>query len=284
MEISTPIEAGRARAPLPMALVVGTLMLAAIVLVSLGAPWLAQYDFDAMDAAARMLPPSPQHWLGTDEFGRDVFSRVLYGGTTSILLGVSATALSFVVGVPLGLLAGYLRGWIDDTVMRAVDIVISVPPVMLGLLILASTDPSLWKAALAVGIIYTPIMIRLARGMTLSLANEEFITAARARGEGLAWILLREILPNALPPLVVEASLRVSFAILLGAVFSFLGLGTQPPSSDWGLMVAEARPYLERAPWVALSPGLAICLTVIAVNLMGEGLRKRLDARGEQRN
>ncbi|SUV87511.1 ABC transporter protein inner membrane protein [Bordetella pertussis] len=184
MEISTPIEAGRARAPLPMALVVGTLMLAAIVLVSLGAPWLAQYDFDAMDAAARMLPPSPQHWLGTDEFGRDVFSRVLYGGTTSILLGVSATALSFVVGVPLGLLAGYLRGWIDDTVMRAVDIVISVPPVMLGLLILASTDPSLWKAALAVGIIYTPIMIRLARGMTLSLANEEFITAARARGEG----------------------------------------------------------------------------------------------------
>nr|WP_057049985.1 ABC transporter permease [Bordetella pertussis] len=267
-----------------MALVVGTLMLAAIVLVSLGAPWLAQYDFDAMDAAARMLPPSPQHWLGTDEFGRDVFSRVLYGGTTSILLGVSATALSFVVGVPLGLLAGYLRGWIDDTVMRAVDIVISVPPVMLGLLILASTDPSLWKAALAVGIIYTPIMIRLARGMTLSLANEEFITAARARGEGLAWILLREILPNALPPLVVEASLRVSFAILLGAVFSFLGLGTQPPSSDWGLMVAEARSYLERAPWVALSPGLAICLTVIAVNLMGEGLRKRLDARGEQRN
>ena len=254
MEISTPIEAGRARAPLPMALVVGTLMLAAIVLVSLGAPWLAQYDFDAMDAAARMLPPSPQHWLGTDEFGRDVFSRVLYGGTTSILLGVSATALSFVVGVPL------------------------------GLLILASTEPSLWKAALAVGIIYTPIMIRLARGMTLSLANEEFITAARARGEGLAWILLREILPNALPPLVVEASLRVSFAILLGAVFSFLGLGTQPPSSDWGLMVAEARPYLERAPWVALSPGLAICLTVIAVNLMGEGLRKRLDARGEQRN
>ncbi|ARP76933.1 MULTISPECIES: ABC transporter permease [Bordetella] len=284
MEISTPIEAGRARAPLPTALVVGTLMLAAIVLVSLGAPWLARYDFDAMDAAARMMPPSPQHWLGTDEFGRDVFSRVLYGGTTSILLGVSATALSFVVGVPLGLLAGYLRGWIDDTVMRAVDIVISVPPVMLGLLILASTDPSLWKAALAVGIIYTPIMIRLARGMTLSLANEEFITAARARGEGLAWILLREILPNALPPLVVEASLRVSFAILLGAVFSFLGLGTQPPSSDWGLMVAEARPYLERAPWVALSPGLAICLTVIAVNLMGEGLRKRLDARGEQRN
>ncbi|AOB27250.1 MULTISPECIES: ABC transporter permease [Bordetella] len=284
MEISTPIEAGRARAPLPTALVVGTLILAAIVLVSLGAPWLARYDFDAMDAAARMMPPSPQHWLGTDEFGRDVFSRVLYGGTTSILLGVSATALSFVVGVPLGLLAGYLRGWIDDTVMRAVDIVISVPPVMLGLLILASTDPSLWKAALAVGIIYTPIMIRLARGMTLSLANEEFITAARARGEGLAWILLREILPNALPPLVVEASLRVSFAILLGAVFSFLGLGTQPPSSDWGLMVAEARPYLERAPWVALSPGLAICLTVIAVNLMGEGLRKRLDARGEQRN
>jgi len=263
-----------------VALTTGAALLALILLFSLAAPWLAPYDFDAMDATARMLGPSAQHWLGTDEFGRDVFSRVLYGGAESIVLGVSATALSFIVGVPLGLLAGYLRGWLDDAVMRVVDIVISIPPVMLGLLILASTAPSLWKAALAVGIIYTPVMIRLARGMTLSLANEEFITAARSRGEGLPWILLREILPNALPPLVVEAALRVSFAILLGAVFSFLGLGTQPPSSDWGLMVAEARPYLERAPWVALAPGLAICLTVIAVNLMGEGLRKQLDARG----
>ncbi|ALM84081.1 ABC transporter permease [Bordetella sp. N] len=283
MEISTYADPPRPRRRFFTALPIGTLMLAAILLLSLAAPWLAPYDFDAMDAARRMMGPSTAHWLGTDEFGRDVLSRVLYGGATSILLGVSATALSFVVGVPLGLLAGYLRGWIDDAVMRAVDIVIAVPPVMLGLLILASTSPSLWKAALAVGIIYTPVMIRLARGMTLSLSNEEFITAARARGEGLVWILLREILPNALPPLVVEASLRVSFAILLGAVFSFLGLGTQPPSSDWGLMVAEARPYLERAPWVALAPGLAICLTVIAVSLMGEGMRHRLDTRAVQR-
>ena len=268
----------------PRALTTGVILLAIILAVSLAAPWIAPYSFEAMDAAARMQPPSMQHWLGTDEFGRDVFSRVLYGGSSSILLGVCATALSFAIGVPLGLLAGYLRGWVDDAVMRMVDIVISVPPVMLGLLILASTDPSLWKAALAVGIIYIPIMIRLARGMTLSLTHEEFITAARARGERLPWILLREILPNALPPLIVEASLRVSFAILLGAVFSFLGLGTQPPSSDWGLMVAEARPYLERAPWVALAPGLAICLTVIAVNLTGEGLRQSLDTRGRHRS
>lgn len=164
----------------PRALTTGVILLAIILAVSLAAPWIAPYSFEAMDAAARMQPPSMQHWLGTDEFGRDVFSRVLYGGSSSILLGVCATALSFAIGVPLGLLAGYLRGWVDDAVMRMVDIVISVPPVMLGLLILASTDPSLWKAALAVGIIYIPIMIRLARGMTLSLTHEEFITAARA--------------------------------------------------------------------------------------------------------
>lgn len=268
---------------LPTALVVGATLVALILFASLAAPLLAPFRLDTMNVLGRMRPPDGVHWFGTDEFGRDVFSRVLYGGTTSIGLGVAATAFAFIVGVPLGLLGGYLRGWRDDAIMRMVDILVSIPPVILGLLILATTSPSVWKAALAVGIIYVPVLIRLSRSVTLSLAQEEFILAARTRGEGLPWILFREILPNAMPSLVVETSLRVSFAILLGAAFSFLGLGTQPPSSDWGLMIAESRAYLEQAPWIAIAPGLVLCATVISVNLVGEGLRQLLDVRNHSR-
>lgn len=269
----------RARPRLPLPLVIGGSLLLAIVTASLVAPFVTTYRFDAMDVMARMKAPDSAHLLGTDEFGRDVLSRMLHGASTSIGLGLAATAFAFAIGVPLGLLGGYMRGRLDDAIMRTVDILVSIPPVMLGLLILASTSPGVWKAALAVGIIYIPILIRLSRSVALSLAQEEFILAARTRGEGLGWILFREILPNALPPLVVETSLRISFAILLGAVFSFLGLGTQPPSSDWGLMIAEARPYLEQAPWIALAPGVALCVTVISINLVGEGLRQLLDVR-----
>lgn len=271
----------RARPRLPLPLVIGSGLLLAILMASLAAPFVTAFDFDAMDVMARMKPPDAVHLLGTDEYGRDVLSRTLHGASTSIGLGLAATAFAFAIGVPLGLLGGYLRGRLDDAIMRTVDILVSIPPIMLGLLILASTSPGVWKAALAVGIIYIPILIRLSRSVALSLAQEEFILAARTRGEGLGWILFREILPNALPPLVVETSLRISFAILLGAVFSFLGLGTQPPSSDWGLMIAEARPYLEQAPWIALAPGLALCVTVISINLVGEGLRQLLDVRSQ---
>lgn len=267
----------RRRWPLPLLL--GTGLLIVIATASFAAPFIASFRYDAMNVMGRLRPPDSLHWLGTDEFGRDVLSRVLHGGATSIGLGVAATTFAFVIGVPLGLLGGYIRGRWDDVIMRSVDVLVSIPPIMLGLLILATTRPNVWKAALAVGIVYVPILLRLARGITLSLAQEEFILAARTRGEGLAWILFREILPNALPPLVVETSLRISFAILLAAAFSFLGLGTQPPSSDWGLMIAEARPYLEQAPWIALAPGIALCVTVISINLVGEGLRQLLDVR-----
>jgi peptide/nickel transport system permease protein len=267
------------RRTLPPALLIGGTLFAFILLGSLAAPIFTPFRFDAMDVMARMRPPDATHWLGSDEFGRDVLSRVLHGGSTSIGLGVAATAFAFAIGVPLGLLGGYIRGRWDDVIMRTVDILVSIPPIMLGLLILATTTPGVWKAALAVGIIYVPILVRLSRSVALSLAQEEFILAARTRGEGLPWILFREILPNALPPLVVETSLRVSFAILLGSVFSFLGLGTQPPSSDWGLMIAESRAYLEQAPWIALAPGIALCATIISINLIGEGLRQFLDVR-----
>ncbi len=192
---------------------------------------------------------------------------------------IGATFVSLVIGVPLGLAAGYKGGRIDEGIMRAIDLVISVPPILMGLLLLSLSTPNVWKTAFAVGIIYVPIMARLTRAVTLEVAREEFVLAARARGEKLWYILAAEILPNAWPPIIVEAALRVTFAIMLGAALSFLGLGVQPPSSDWGLMIAEARPFIDTAPWVALAPGLVLCITVIAVNLVGDGLRELLDPR-----
>lgn len=267
------------RRPLPFQLGLGLAITGTIVLVALLAPWIAPHPWDTVSIRTRFLPPDATYWLGTDEFGRDVLSRVLMGGRLSLAMGVTATLVSLAVGVPVGLAAGYFRGWVDEVLMRTADVLMAIPAIMLGLLVLAVTPPTLWKTALAVGFVYIPPIARLTRSVTLQLAEEEFIQAARARAEGTAWILFREILPNAWPPLIVEASLRVSYAILLGSALSFLGLGAQPPSSDWGLMIAEARSFLDRAPWIALAPGFALCLLVIGVNLLGDGARERLDPR-----
>lgn len=264
-------------------LVVGAAVLALLIGVAIAAPWIAPYRFDEMSILQRLKPPSLAHWFGTDEFGRDVLSRTLMGARLSLLMGFAATAVSLVIGVPLGLWAGYRRGAVDEMVMRATDVLLSFPPIMLGLLILAVTPPSLWKLIIAVGIVYVPSTVRLTRSVTLDLAGEEFVQAARARGERTSYILHAEILPNAWPPIMVEASLRVTFAILLGAALSFIGLGAQPPSSDWGLMISEARPLIDRAPWVALAPGIAMGITVIAVNLLGDGLREALDPRMQRK-
>jgi peptide/nickel transport system permease protein len=263
----------------PASLVVGASVFGAVVIAALLGPHIAPFPYDGMDIMARFLPPDATHWLGTDEFGRDVLSRLLYGGRLSLLMGIGATLVSLVAGVPLGLAAGYYGGRVDETIMRAIDLVISVPPILMGILILSMTPPNPWKTALAVGIIYVPIMVRLTRGVTLELASEEFVLAARARGERAWYILGAEILPNAWPPIIVESALRVTFAIMLGAALSFLGLGVHPPASDWGLMIAESRPFIDSAPWVALAPGCVLCVTVIAVNLMGDGLREILDPR-----
>lgn len=267
------------RRPMPLQLKAGLAITGFIVVLSLLAPWIAPHPWDTISMRTRFLPPNATYWLGTDEYGRDVLSRLLMGGRLSIAMGVSATLVSLAIGVPMGLAAGYFRGWIDETLMRVADVMMAIPPIMLGLLVLAVTPPALWKTALAVGLVYAPPIARLARSVTLTLAGEEFIQAARARAESPAYILFREILPNAWPPLIVEASLRVTYAILLGSALSFLGLGAQPPSSDWGLMIAEARSFLDRAPWIALAPGFAMCLLVIGVNLIGDGARERLDPR-----
>jgi peptide/nickel transport system permease protein len=257
----------------------GLLITGAMVLLGLAAPWITPHPWDTISMRTRFLAPNATYWLGTDEYGRDVLSRLLMGARLSIAMGVGATLVSLALGVPMGLAAGYFRGWVDEVLMRLADILMAVPPIMLGLLVLALTPPSLWKTALAVGFVYIPQIARVTRSVTLTLVNEEFIQAARARSESATYILFREILPNAWPPLLVEASLRVTYAILLGSALSFLGLGAQPPSSDWGLMISEARSFIDRAPWIALAPGIAMCLLVIGINLLGDGARERLDPR-----
>jgi peptide/nickel transport system permease protein len=278
----TAIALSRARPP--SVLLVGGVLLALVVAACLlGTVW-TPFDPTAFSVRARLQPPGPLHPFGTDEFGRDVLSRVLAGGYLSLATGAGAMAISLVVGVPLGLLAAFHRGWTDEAIMRGVDLLISLPPVMLGLLVLAVTPPSLWKTIAVVGLVYVPILVRLTRAVALGLLEEEFVQAARARGEGALPILWHEILPNAWPPIIVECGLRVTFAILLGAALSFLGLGPQPPASEWGLMIAGGRDFLTQAPWICLAPGLCLCVLLVSVNLVGEGLRERLDPRSTRRH
>ncbi|MDR6772299.1 ABC transporter permease [Azospirillum sp. BE72] len=264
---------------LPGSLIVGIVLLAPLVVAAVAGSWLAPYPYDEMNILSRLQPPGADFWFGTDEFGRDVFSRTLVGTGSSLVMGVAATALSLLAGVPLGLVAGYKGGRVGEAIMRAMDVLMSFPPILLGILVLAVTPPAQWKAIAAIGIVYVPQVVRLTRAITLELMQEEFITAARLRGESATYILFHEILPNIWPPLAVEASLRVVFAILLGASLSFIGMGAQPPSSDWGLMISEARPFVEQAPWIALCPGFALAIAVIGINLLGDGLRALLDPR-----
>jgi peptide/nickel transport system permease protein len=258
---------------------IGGAILAAIVALAVLGPWVEPYPYDEFDVVNRLQSPSLLHWFGTDEFGRDVLSRLMHGAAYSLMMGFGATAISLVIGMPLGLVAAYFGGLASASIMRLIDLLIAMPPILLGLLILAVTSPNVWKTMVAVGLIYVPIMTRLARAVALGLVGEEFILAARARGDGAPYILFAELLPNAWPPIIVECGLRVTFAILLGSALSFLGLGSQPPGSDWGLMISDARPFLDDAPWMALAPGLALCVVLIAINLLGDGLRQALDPR-----
>lgn len=263
----------------PAVLLVGGLIVAGLLVIAALAQWIAPFPFDEMHIRDRLQPPGGRYWLGTDEYGRDVLSRLLIGSQLSLLLGVVATVVGMGLGVPLGLLAGYRRGLTDEIVMRVLDIMLAFPPIMLVLLILAVTPPSLLKSALAIGVLSAPPIARVTRGVTLDLMSGEFIEAARARGERTRYMLMRELLPNVWPVLIVEASLRIVFAILLGAVLSFLGFGVQPPEADWGLMIGNGRAFVDTAPWVSIAPGLAMALTVIGISLLGDGLREAMDPR-----
>jgi peptide/nickel transport system permease protein len=264
---------------LPKSLLVGGAIVLVLVLISALAQVIAPYPFDQMHVRDRFSPPTLRYLAGTDEYGRDVFSRVLIGSQLSLILGLTVTLISMAIGVPLGLLAGFRRGLPDEAVMRALDVMMAFPPIMLVLLILAVTPPSLMKTAVAIGVLSAPPIARVTRSVTLDLMTGEFMEAARARGERLWYMLLCELLPNVWPVLMVEASLRVVFAVLLGAVLSFLGFGVQPPAADWGLMISNGRAFVDTAPWISLAPGLAMSITVIGISLFGDGMREVLDPR-----
>lgn len=251
----------------------------AVILLAVIGPLVSPYAYYEMHPISMLQPPSFTFPLGTDEYGRDVLSRTLYGTRMSLFLGFAATVVGLLLGVPLGLVAGYTGGQVDNLVMRIMDVMMSFPPVLLAILILTVTEPSLVKLAMVVGFLFTPALTRITRSVVLDIGSADFVSAAVARGETPLYILFCEILPNAWPAIIVEASLRVTFAILVGAVLSFLGFGVQPPAADWGLMIAQGRGFLEMAPWIALAPGSAMCLTVVAVNLFGDGLREWLDPR-----
>ena len=277
--LTLPTAAIRRWRRLPPALLIGAAMVLVLLVVAALAQQIAPYPFDQMHIRDRFSPPSLHYLAGTDEYGRDVFSRVLIGSQLSLLLGVSATVISMGIGVPLGLLAGFRRGLLDEVVMRGLDLMMAFPPIMLVLLILAITPPSIMKTAVIIGVLSVPPIARVTRSVTLDLMSGEFMEAAHARGERTWYMLLRELLPNVWPVLMVEASLRVVFAVLLGAVLSFLGFGVQPPSADWGLMISDGREFVDDAPWISIAPGIAMGLTVIGISLLGDGLREVLDPR-----
>jgi peptide/nickel transport system permease protein len=257
----------------------GLWVVTGVVLAAVLAPALAPADPTKTDFGALLQPPSRAHLLGTDDLGRDILSRVIYGARTSLLAGVIAVGLAVAVGVPLGLLSGYFRGRLDNVLMRVTDALLSFPLLVLALAIAAVLGAGLTKAMLAVGIVFTPGFIRLARAQVLSEREKVYVEAARALGASDRRIVWRHILPNSLSPVLVQASLAMAAAITAEATLSFLGLGTQPPTPSWGSMLNIAQAYLTRAPWMALWPGLAIFVTVLALNLVGDGLREVLDPR-----
>jgi peptide/nickel transport system permease protein len=250
-----------------------------LILTAIFGPLLAPYDPNAIDMANRFAPPSLDHPFGTDDFGRDILSRVMVGARVSLMVGIIAVGLSASVGSFLGVLAGYTGRFTDEVIMRVMDILFAFPAILLAIAIMAALGRGVGNAMIAIGIVYIPIFARIARGSVLSVREAEFVDAARATGSSDSRIMYRHIFPNVLSPIIVEITLSLSFAILAEAALSFFGLGTQPPDPSWGRMLSEGRAYFQQSVWLAIFPGLAIMLTVLGFNLLGDGLRDALDPR-----
>ena len=264
--------------------VVAALVLLAAALAALLAPWLPLLDPDTVDTPNRLQPPlTPGHRLGTDEFGRDLLARLIWGARVSLLAGVATAAAAMAIGVTLGILGGFYTGWIETVVMRLTDILMAFPYILLAIAIVAGLGPGLRNAMIAIAIVGFPIYTRLVRSVVLSLREREFVEAARALGAKDPLILGRHILPHLLSPVIVAFSLDVGAKILATAGLSFLGLGTQPPTADWGSMLATGRQFVVLSPHVVLLPGLAIFVIVLALNLVGDALRDLLDPRTSTR-
>jgi peptide/nickel transport system permease protein len=259
--------------------VLGLAIIALFVAAAVLAPLLAPYDPTAQSWTTVRKPPSWLHWFGTDDVGRDALSRVLFGARASLLAGVISVAIAVGIGVPLGLAAGYLGGVVDGLLSRLADAMLACPYLILAIALAAFLGPSLGNAMIAIGIATTPIFVRLTRGQVMMVKVEDFVEAARMVGNPRWRIALVHILPNILPALAVQASLSIAAAIIAEASLSFLGLGQQPPDPSWGSMLNAAQRFLSNAPWLAIFPGLAIFLTVMSFNLLGDGLRDALDPR-----
>jgi peptide/nickel transport system permease protein len=252
------------------------------ILAALLARWVAPYSPDETDFEAILASPSREHLLGTDDLGRDTFSRIIWGARASIQAGFLATVLAMVVAVPIGLIAGYYRGWLDTVIARVTDVLLAFPFLILAVGLAAILGPSLLNATLALGIAAMPPLVRIARGEVLALREEDYVRAAIANGANDAVIIGRHILPNMASTLLVQATLTIPAAIIGEAVLSFLGLGVQPPTPSWGVMLNAAQPYLNEAPSLAVYPGLAIVIVALAFNLLGDGLRDVLDPKTER--
>lgn len=257
----------------------GAILVVLVVLTALLARLIAPYDPISNNIRAALQPPSSLYLFGTDRFGRDVFSRVVFGSQLSLLVGLVSVAISATFGTLLGLTSGFFGGWIDDVIGRVMDVLFSFPALVLAIAIAATLGPGITNAIIAIAVVYAPLFGRVVRGPVLVERSKDYVEAARALGVGSSRLILRHVLPNVLSPLIVQVTLTISHAILLESYLSFLGLGTQPPYPSWGTMLQENRTFLETAPWTSLFPGLAIMLAVLAFNLLGDGIRDVLDPR-----
>lgn len=259
--------------------VIGLALILLFALSAILAPWVAPMDPVNQVLTQRLEPPSAEHWLGMDQLGRDVFSRLLYGARISLTVGLVVVISSVILGTLVGLTAGYMGGWVDEVLMRVTDIFLAFPPLILAMSIAGALGPNLNNAMVAIAVVTWPVYARLVRGQVLALREREFVQAARGIGAPTPRILFRHLLPNSLAPILVQASFDMGGAILAAAGLSFIGFGARPPTPEWGVMISEGSKFFSTQPWLSFFPGLAILLTVASFNLIGDGLRDALDPR-----
>jgi peptide/nickel transport system permease protein/oligopeptide transport system permease protein len=257
----------------------GGMVIMLLVVVGVAGPWMAPYDPLDQDLSKSLLRPSWQHWFGTDSFGRDILSRVLYGARISLLVGIASQGIAFALGVAMGIVSGYYGGKVDALIMRLADVTLAFPTLLLLIAITAAFQPGLTVVFVAIGIVGWAGLARLVRSQTLVVRELDFVQAARALGMNDLRLLARHVLPNTLAPAIIAVTLGMAGAILLEAALSFIGLGAQPPTPSWGSMISDGRDFLRTAPWISLFPGLAIGLVVLGFNLFGDGLRDAMDPR-----
>ena len=255
----------------------GLAVLILLIFTAIFAEWIAPYDYAEQDIAVAFEPPNQAHWFGTDEFGRDILSRVIFGGRISLQVGIVAVALALFAGGALGAAAGYYGGRIDEVIMRVMDVLISVPRILLSIAIAAVLGPGMLNLMIAIAVASTPAFARIIRGAVLSIIGNEYVEAARCMGATDKWIIVRHILPNCSGSIIVQTTLNVATSILAASSLSFLGLGIQPPYPEWGAMLSSARGYLRGEAYMTIFPGLAIMITIMALNFLGDGLRDAFD-------